>query len=64
VSLKFTLLAVALLLLMGLGIAVLLNEKVKGREMMFMIILIPWAIPLVSASVVWQWMLDPFFWMA
>jgi multiple sugar transport system permease protein len=61
VSLKFTLLAVALLLLMGLGIAVLLNEKVKGREMMFMIILIPWAIPLVSASVVWQWMLDPFF---
>jgi len=61
VSLKFTLLAVALLLLIGLGIAVLLNEKVKGREMMLIIILIPWAIPLVSASVIWQWMLDPFF---
>ncbi|MEM2003175.1 MAG: sugar ABC transporter permease [Nitrososphaerota archaeon] len=61
VSIKFTLLSILLIFIIGLGIALLLNKRAKGRDFLTLIILIPWAIPLVSASVIWQWMLDPAF---
>jgi multiple sugar transport system permease protein len=50
-------------MLMGLGIAVLLNTRALKRLRMATIsrfaLLIPWATPPVVAVVIWRWLLDP-----
>jgi multiple sugar transport system permease protein len=55
--------SVAIRLLMGLGIAVLLNTRALKRLRMATIsrfaLLIPWATPPVVAVVIWRWLLDP-----
>lgn len=45
-------------LLLGLGVASLLNARFKGRQFVRTINLIPWAIPTVVASIAFRWMLD------
>jgi multiple sugar transport system permease protein len=55
--------SVAIRLLMGLGIAVLLNSRALKRVRMAAIarfaLLIPWATPPIVAVVMWRWLLDP-----
>jgi multiple sugar transport system permease protein len=50
-------------MLMGLGIAVLLNTRALKRLRMATVsrfaLLIPWATPPVVAVVIWRWLLDP-----
>ncbi len=43
----------------GLFTAILLNETFRGRAIARMAIALPWAIPLVVATNIWWWLLDP-----
>jgi len=58
-----TVTSVAIRLLLGLGIAVLLNSGALKRLRMQTIarlgLLIPWATPPIVAVVIWRWLLDP-----
>jgi N,N'-diacetylchitobiose transport system permease protein len=42
----------------GLGVALLLDQRFKGRALLGVFVLLPWAVPRVSAGVVWRWMFD------
>jgi N,N'-diacetylchitobiose transport system permease protein len=41
---------------MGLGVASLLTRRFRGRALLGALVLLPWAIPRVSAGVLWRWM--------
>lgn len=57
-TLIFILSSVALQLLLGLGVASMLNAKFRGRNLVRTINLIPWAIPTIVAGLAFRWMLD------
>jgi ABC-type sugar transport system permease subunit len=52
-TLIFTLIAVTLETIFGLGIALLLNETFPGRGLVRAAILVPWAFPLLLAAQMW-----------
>lgn len=60
-TLAFAVISVAIETLLGLGIALLLNEAIPGRGMLRAAILVPWAIPVVVATKIWEWMLNDQF---
>src|SRR5262249_11966638 len=60
-TLKFTLITVAIEFALGLTIALVVNSKFRGRGVMRAIMLVPWAIPTVVAAKMWLWMLDDTF---
>jgi multiple sugar transport system permease protein len=45
--------------LVGLYLAVLLNEDLPGKAMFRTLILLPWAVPLVVAAIAWSFLLSP-----
>lgn len=45
-------------LVLGLALAVLLNERLKGRGLYRSIALIPYIVPSVAAALIWRWMYD------
>jgi len=51
--------ALCLEYLIGLGAALLLNESFKGRWIFRGLILLPWVIPNVVGAYMWQWLYDP-----
>lgn len=51
---EFALLTVPSVVLLGLGVALLLNQRLRGLWLLRWIILLPWAIPLVAAGVMWR----------
>jgi len=51
-----TVIIVAALYLIGLGIALLLNKNFKGRGIYRSLILIPWVVPGIAAAMTWKWM--------
>lgn len=55
-TLYFTLLAVTLELALGLGVALLLDRAFPGRGWIRAIVLLPWAIPTVVSSRIWEWL--------
>lgn len=59
VSVYFTVGAVALELLLGLIVAVVLNESFPGRGLMRAAILVPWAIPTIVSARMWNWLYSP-----
>lgn len=46
-------------LLAGLGIALLLNEPLKGRGIVKALLVIPWALPGVIIGGIWKWIYHP-----
>ncbi len=58
VTLVFTALAVALVVALGILIALLLNEPFPGRGLVRTVVLVPWAIPPVVNGLMWQWIYD------
>ena len=52
----FGLSCVAATMAMGLGVASLLTRRFRGRALVGVLVLLPWAIPRVSAGVLWRWM--------
>ncbi len=61
VSLQYVLLGTGGAFLLGLGTAILLNERLPGRRLFRTLMLVPWAIPGVTATVGFLWMLTPTF---
>ena len=60
-TLVFAGLSVTLETLLGLGVALLLNQPSRLRTALRAALLVPWAIPTVVSAKMWSWMLhDPF----
>ena len=55
----FTVGAVSLELVLGLLLALALNQAYRGRGLVRAAVLIPWAIPTVVAALVWSFMFQP-----
>jgi N,N'-diacetylchitobiose transport system permease protein len=45
-------------MVVGLLVALLLNQRFKGRSVVAVVTLLPWAVPAVAAGTVWEWMFD------
>ena len=58
VSLIYTFVSVPIELVLGLGIALLLNRDFKGKYFAQAAILFPWAIPTVINARIWAWMFN------
>ncbi|GAA1925357.1 hypothetical protein GCM10009775_16980 [Microbacterium aoyamense] len=48
-------------LVIGLSVALLLNRTFRGRGVVRMLLIVPWALPIVPAVLVWRWALDAQF---
>jgi ABC-type sugar transport system permease subunit len=53
---QFTFVIVVGNVVLGILVALLLNEKFVGAKVLQVLILIPWAIPVVIAGIIWRWM--------
>jgi trehalose/maltose transport system permease protein len=56
-TLHFTVLSVSLELLLGLFVALVVNTRFRGRGIMRVVMLVPWAIPTVISARLWEVML-------
>lgn len=54
----FAFLSVGMELILGLGIALLLNQGLAGSKFLRIAIMIPWAIPTVVIGIMWKWIYD------
>lgn len=54
----FTLMSVSAIMLIGLLMALLLNEEFRGRRILSAVLLVPWAIPYVANGLMWKWIYD------
>ncbi|WP_329132008.1 carbohydrate ABC transporter permease [Streptomyces sp. NBC_00670] len=59
VTVGFTVVAVALETVIGMGFALTMHRAFRGRALVRVAILIPWAIPTAVTSKLWQVMFDP-----
>jgi len=53
---QFTAIIVVANTVLGILVALLMNEKFAGAKALQVLILIPWAIPVVMAGIIWRWM--------
>jgi trehalose/maltose transport system permease protein len=60
-TLKFSIVSVTLETLLGLAVAMLLNQEFKGRTVVRTAVLVPWAIPTIVSAKMWGWMLHDQF---
>lgn len=60
-TLKFSMVSVTLETLLGLCVALLLNQDFKGRTLVRTAVLVPWAIPTIVSAKMWGWMLHDQF---
>ncbi len=58
-TLGFTVVSVAVELIIGLALALALNIRFRGRGIVRAAILIPWAVPTVVSGLLWKSMFDP-----
>lgn len=58
-TLVFTVISVFLETVLGLGIALVVNSKFKGRGVMRAVMLVPWAVITVVSARMWEWMFQP-----
>lgn len=54
----FTMICVALTMVVGFAVGSLLNRPFKGRAILGVAVLLPWVMPKVAASIVWKWIFD------
>ena len=57
-SLVFTLVSVAGKLVLGMGMALLLNQRIPGRQLFRGWLLLPWIAPTFVTALTWRWMFD------
>jgi len=55
-TVQFTAVSVVMVVILGISTALLLNEKFVGAKVLQVLVLIPWAIPVVMAGIIWRWM--------
>jgi len=61
ITVVFTIVSVILESVLGLVIAMVANSKFKGRTLLRVAILVPWAIPTVVSSQIWKWMVNDIY---
>lgn len=54
-TLYFTVVSLVVQVILGLGFALVLNERFVGRGVVRALMLIPWAIPTIVNGVLWEW---------
>lgn len=57
----YTIAAVVGVIIFGLGVALLLNSKIRLANFLKIFILLPWAIPAVVGGLLWKWILNSDF---
>ena len=57
----FTLVSVTLELVLGLGVAMVLNQSFRGRGLVRTIALLPWALPTALIATTWTWIFNDQF---
>jgi multiple sugar transport system permease protein len=57
----YTVAAVTGVILFGLGVALLLNSRIKMAGPLKVVILLPWALPAVVSGLLWKWILNADF---
>ena len=57
-STYFTIIAVVAVLIIAMGFALILNERFRGRSILRVILILPWAIPPVINGFMWRWILN------
>ena len=60
-TITFSAVSVSLELILGLGIALVVNSKFRGRGFLRTAMLVPWAIPTAVSSQMWNWMYHDVF---
>lgn len=58
-TMYFLVVSVALELVLGVAVAVLLNQEFRGRALLRALVLIPWALPITIDAIMWKWILNP-----
>ncbi len=58
ITVQFTLLVVTAVTVLGVLVALLLNQPFRGRGIVRTLVLLPWAIPPVVNGLMWQWIYD------
>jgi ABC-type sugar transport system permease subunit len=58
ITVQFTVMVVALVAILGVLVALLLDQSFPGRGLLRTLILLPWAIPPVVNGLMWQWIYD------
>ncbi len=58
-TLYFVVLSLLIEVPLGVLVALLLNQKFKGRALVRTLVIIPWAVPTVVNAVMWQWIYNP-----
>ncbi|SEQ25112.1 carbohydrate ABC transporter membrane protein 1, CUT1 family [Faunimonas pinastri] len=61
VTLKLVVIVTAACFVIGLGTALLVNQRFRGRSVARVLIALPWAVPEVIAVVIFSWMFDSSF---
>lgn len=55
----YTIIVVTCTTLLGLAVALLLNETFRGRRLLAAMLLVPWATPSVVNGLMWKWIYEP-----
>jgi multiple sugar transport system permease protein len=58
VSTIYTGVSVALKLVIGLAMALMVNEQFRGRMLVRALLFLPWATPTIIVALTWRWILD------
>jgi len=61
VTFKFTIVAVVLVVVISFLIALLIEQKFRGNNLLKVALLLPYAIPGAVSAVIWNWIYDPNF---
>jgi multiple sugar transport system permease protein len=57
-TLYFTLVTVPVMIVLGMLVALLLNERFVGNTLLRIGMILPWAVPPTVAGVIWQWIFN------
>ena len=57
-TLTFTLVTVPIMVVLGVLVALLLNERFVGNTLLRIGMILPWAVPPTVAGVIWKWIFD------
>ena len=55
----FTVSAVAIKFVLGMAVALVLNQQIRGRNFFRAFLLLPWVMPAFVVYLVWRWLYDP-----
>ena len=60
-TVRYVVMQVPSLMVIGLGLALLLNAPLRGRTLARVIVVMPYVVNVVVMGIIWRWMFDPNF---